>query len=143
MHGLDVPLLPSKLALHARRWFIACQLAYALELAWLGQWLAAPGLLLVALACTWRFRRTARQCGRNLRRLLVAADGRLHGLTAGGELLAFRLHPATLSLGNWLLLRLVREGRSELLVLGPDNLAPASLAELRRRLRYPSKADFD
>lgn len=143
MQGLELPLLPSKLARQSRRWFISCQLAYALELAWLGHWIAAPGLLMVALACTWQFRRAGRQRGRGLRRLLVSADGRLHGLTAGGELLAFRLHPASMSLGNWLFLRLVGEGRTERFVLGPDNVAPASLAELRRRLRYPATTDFD
>lgn len=143
MHGLDLPLLPSRLSRRARRCFIACQLAYVLELAWRGHWVAAPVLLAAALACTWRFNRAGRQRGRQLRRLLVAADGRLHALTASGELLAFRLHPATVSLGNWLLLRLVGEGRTELLVLGPDNLAPESLAQLRRRLRYPAKSGFD
>lgn len=143
MHGLDLPLLPSKLARHARRCFVACQLAYALELAWLGHWVAGAGVLAVAIACAWRLRRAGRQRGRQLRRLLVAADGRLHGLTASGDLPGLRLHPASLSLGRSLLLCLVGEGRTEVLILGPDNLTPASLAELRRRLRFPSTGDFD
>lgn len=143
MQGLDLPLLPSKLARHARRCFVACQLAYALELTWLGHWLAGPGVLAVAIACAWRFGRDGRRRGHQLRRLLVAADGRLHGLTASGELIGLRLHPASLSLGRTLLLRLVGEDRTELLVLAPDNVTPAALAELRRRLRFPASADFD
>jgi hypothetical protein len=125
-----------------RRCFLAFQLLFALELAWLGHWIATSSVL-VATACWFWLGRRRRGNAGSLRRLLLAADGRLHGLTAGGDVMELRLHPASLSLGRWLLLRLQGNGTSHVLLLGPDNMAAGALASLRRRLIGTRRSDFD
>lgn len=143
MRGFELPLLPSPLARRARWCFLVLQLAFACELAWIGHWPASWLVLLATLGWSWVSRGPRNPHRRQLRRLLLSADGRLHGLAANGEVLDLRLHPSSLSLGRWLLLRVTGAGHRHVLLLGPDNVAPAALAELRRRLAFSAGDDFD
>jgi hypothetical protein len=140
--GLDIALHPSPLARRAHSCFVIVQLLFVLELAWLGHWVPGAAALTAAACWPWLRRRRRHPTG-DLRRLLLAADGRMHGLTAGGAVVALRLHPASLSLGRWLLLRLQDGSHSHLLLLGPDNMMAGELASLRRRLIATRRSDFD
>jgi hypothetical protein len=140
--GLDIALRPSPCARRLFAVWLALQFLYALELAWIGSWPGAIGALgLGFVSLTWS-RRQRRQDSGRLRRLIVGADGRLHGLTQGGQVLALQLHPASLALGQWLLLGLCTSGRAQVWLLGPDNLDGQSLATLRRRLGRAPAHDF-
>lgn len=131
---LAIPLLPSRLARSTRRLLLLLLPLYGLELLLLGHWLAATAIVALALLAGWQGRGPGAPF-RQPRRLLLAADGRLHILTVAGELEAVQLHPSSLRLGPWLLLVLCRPGdRPHRLLLGPDNLDGASLAALRRRM---------
>ena len=68
------------------------------------------------------------------RRLLLTADGHLQLLMSSGELQAVHVHPSSMRLGSWVLLRLVTPRGRQSVLLGPDNTEPAALAALRRRL---------
>lgn len=142
MRSLEIPLLPSPLARRAHRCLLIAQLLFAAELGWTGYWPEWAGVLGLVLPWWWMSPDRHGRSGRPLRRLILAADGRLHGLAANGDVVRLQLHPSSLSLGHWLLLRVVGEGRCHLLVLGPDNVEPSVLAELRRRVAFPAPADF-
>ena len=141
--GLDIALRPSPLVRGANLFFASAQLLFALELAWIGHWPAAAGV--VALATCWLgcCRRRGRDGRGQLRRLLVSATGQLHGMRGNGELVGLQVHPASLCLGRWLLLRLEGGADSHVLLLGPDNMEPAALAALRRRTATTARRDFD
>lgn len=132
--SLEIALRPSPLERIAHRWLLIAQFLYAAELGWTGHW--PEWVCVLVLAVVWA-RVSCHRFGhsrRSLRRLILAADGRLHGLVANGDVVGLRLHPSSLSLGHWLLLRVVGAGHRHLLVLGPDNVEPSVLAELRRRV---------
>lgn len=132
--GLEIPLVPSPLARRVRRIFLVLQGLYGFELLWRGHWVAAAAIAAIALL-PWLCGRGGAQPRQMPRRLLLAADGRLHILTAAGELEAVRLHPSSLRLGPWLILLLSRTGdKPHRLLLGPDNMDAATLAALRRRM---------
>jgi hypothetical protein len=141
--GLEIALLPSPLARGANRFFACAQLLVALELAWIGHWPAAAGMLALATGWLGCCRRRGRDGRHQLRRLLVSATGQLHVKRGNGELVGVRVHPASLCLGRWLLLRLECSKDAHLLLLGPDNAAPAALAALRRRMATAAPRDFD
>lgn len=135
--GLDIPLLPSPLAQWAARTLIATQLLYAAELVLLGHGFVA-GMVVVLAACSGWWLSPRRGDHRQARRLLVTADGRMYLLGASGTLHGVRLHPASLRLGPWLLLRMQGNGVRHVALLGPDNLPAEALATLRRRLQMPA-----
>jgi hypothetical protein len=122
---------------------VSCQLLCVLELAWIGHWSAVTALLTVAACSSWMFVRDARALAGAPNRLLLTADGRLFALTPGGQVLPQRLHPSTRHLGRWLYLRLHDKAGMHAWLLGPDNLDPATLASLRRRIGSMANRDFD
>jgi hypothetical protein len=69
------------------------------------------------------------------RRLLLAADGRLHVACVGGVVEQVDLAGESLWLGSAVLLVLRAPGRCHRVLLGRGNLDPVALATLRRRLR--------
>lgn len=132
-HAVQMALRPSRLARLAVTGMAGAIVLHSVELILSSHLLAAAMLLLVSAACgTWH--RHARVLDAP-RRLLVTADGTLHVITVGGALEAVTVHRVSMRLGRWLLLRL--DGRKQVLyfVLGPDNVDPATLAALHRRLR--------
>lgn len=133
-HGLEIALVPSPLVRRLRRGFLVGQAAFALELLLLGHGAAAVLVLSLAMAPGLQQRMPRLAVSRAPRRLLVAADGRLHLLGVGGDVEPVRLQGSSLRLGPWLLLSLRGEGRVHRLLLGPDNVPPALLAALRRRM---------
>lgn len=112
---------------------IASALLLTAELAWRGHFVAAPVVVLLVVALGLHWRRTLRMRPESPRRLLLAADGRFHVMTVGGGVDPVHLDPAGIRLGRHLLLLLRGGGRYRLL-LGPDNVEPAVLAALGRRL---------
>jgi hypothetical protein len=134
LRSLEIRLCPSPLACRVQHCLLGTQLLFAAELGWTGHWPGSACTLMLALGWWLMSRRWSRRSGRQLRRLVIAADGGLFGLVSNGEVVELRLHPSSLSLGNWLLLRVVEGRHRHLLVLGPDNVVPSALAELRRRV---------
>lgn len=105
----------------------------AAELALRGHFVFSAGVALMVAAGLAAWRRALRTTPGSPRRLLVSADGRLHVLTVGGEIDPVHLDASAIRLGRHLLLRL-RGGGQYRLLLGPDNVEPAMLAALGRRL---------
>lgn len=131
--GLQLPLLPSRMVRRGGWLLLAAQGVYLAQLIYLGHLLVATLVVALGAAFAWNLRRAAGTT-RSARRLLLAADGRLHLLDPGGRLLPVRLHPASMRLGPWLLLVLVTGTGPQRLLLGPDNVDPGRLAALRRRV---------
>jgi hypothetical protein len=142
-HGLDIPLHPSPLARRANWFFVFAQLLFALELAWMGLWPAAGGMAAITACWLGCSRMRGGEAPRQLRRLLLSADGKLHAMSGNGQVVGLQLHPASLCLGPWLLLRLKGDKGSHVVLLGPDNMEPSALAALRRRMVTGSPRDFD
>jgi hypothetical protein len=131
--GLQVPLRPSPLARRAVWLLLALQGLYLVQLVYLGHVVVATLVAALGSALAWHLRRRiATQWA--AQRLLLSADGRLHLLVPGGRLLAATLHPASMRLGAWLLLVLRAGTDTHRLLLGPDNVDPALLSALRRRI---------
>ena len=123
--------------------FFAALLLYAAELLLRGHWMVAAGMVLIAAGTHMTRRRWAPQDSGAARRLLVAADGRLHVHCIGGTTQTVTLVAESLWLGSTVLLVLQAPGRMHRLLLGPGNLDPRTLATLRRRLRGAAAADGD
>lgn len=133
-HGLEFALLPSPLVRRLRRAFLLAQVIFAVELLLLGHGLAAALVLALAWLPGLQQHIPWLAAPPPPRRLLLAADGRLHLLGITGDVEPVRLQGTSLRLGPWLLLTLRGEGRVQRLFLGPDNVPPAPLATLRRRM---------
>jgi hypothetical protein len=116
---------------------------YAVQLLWSGHWVMAPVVLALAVATLFAMRRMSPQDAGAPRRLLVAADGRLHVSTVGGSIKPVELGGESLWLGSAMLLVLHASGRRHRLLLGSGNLDPAALATLRRRLRGAATPSLD
>jgi hypothetical protein len=107
------------------------------------QWLQgnrplAAGILVAALSASvvlWRWLWPARSAW--IRQLQVKPDGSACLLTADGRACEARLMPGSMRLGTHLLLVLRAGDNCHWLLLGPENVEPAGLAALRRRLRRP------
>jgi hypothetical protein len=132
--GLDIPLTPSPLARRAAWTFLGAHLGYTLELAWLGHLPTAAVVVLPGSCLAWLWWGRRRDSPGQPRRLLIAADGRLHLLTVAGTVQQVTLHPSSLRLGPWLLLVFTTAQGQCRQLLGPDNLPPHQLAALRRRV---------
>lgn len=132
--GLDIPLRPSPLLRHLARGFGVAQLLFAIELGVLRHEEAAVMVLGLVLLPRMAMRWRGDVSVATPRRLLLAADGRIHLLTARGQIQEVQLAGSSLRLGAWLLLGLRGSAGMHRLLLGPDNVAPADLAALRRRL---------
>lgn len=117
------------------------QALYGMELLILGHWIIGGivAVLLVAVLLPARPMQ-AMPAAATPRRLLLSADGRLHLLTVGGSIEAVNVHPSSLRLGSWLLLRLTNGSANYRLLLGPDNVDAAMLATLRRRMALVDQA---
>jgi hypothetical protein len=133
-HGLDLPVLASPAARWAAWLFVLGGVLYALELLLSAHWLAATVVAALLMFLIWQLRRMNRVLAGNPRRLLLAADGRIHVLSVAGMVEQVHLHPASMRFGPWMLLLLVRDKRNFPLLVGPDNTQPQQLAALRRRL---------
>lgn len=120
--------------------FVAALLLHAAELLLRGHWVVAAGMFLIAAGTHITRRGWARQDAGAARRLLVAADGRLHVHCIGGTTEAVTLVADSLWLGSTVLLVLQAPGRTHRLLLGPGNLDPLTTATLRRRLRGAAAA---
>lgn len=103
----------------------------------------APAMLVLTAMTVFAMRRLSPQDAGAPRRLLLAADGRLHVATVGGAVEVVDSGGESLWLGSALLLVLHASGRKHRLLLGRGNLSPADLACLRRRLRGAGIAPGD
>lgn len=130
--GLEIPLLPSPLVRRSSRILLVALLLHAAVLFWTQHpWSALVAAVMAGSAWLWlRFGRPPDVA----QRLLVAADGRFHLLVASGQVQAVHVHPASMRLGSWVLLRLSAPRMRLTVLLGPDNVEPAVLTALRRRL---------
>lgn len=127
-------LLPSRLGRTGAAVFIGAQLLFALELLIRAQPLAAV-LIGGMAALSWFGCLVARRTtAMRPRRLLLLADGRVRLQTSCGDMQSAQLLPASLRLGAWMLLLVRTPSGLHRLLLGPDNLEPAQLAALRRRV---------
>jgi hypothetical protein len=116
---------------------------YAAELAWSGHWLMAPAMLALAALMLFAMRQLSARDSGAPRRLLIAADGRLHVSSIGGSTQQVELAGASLWIGAAVLLVLEAADRKHCVLLGRGNLDPAALATLRRRLRGAATASVD
>lgn len=130
--GLNIPLLPSPLVRRFARCLLLALLAHVVVLVWTQHPWSALFTTAVAVSA-WLGRQPLRPPGAG-RRLLLTADGHLQLLMSSGELQAVHVHPSSMRLGSWVLLRLVTPRGRQSVLLGPDNTEPAALAALRRRL---------
>ncbi|HWL61756.1 MAG TPA: hypothetical protein VNQ32_03100 [Steroidobacteraceae bacterium] len=131
--GMQIPLRPSAV-IHKGRWLLHLLPGFHLvQLTLLGHVLVAGIVALLTAALVWQCR-AAQPATMQSRRLFVSAHGRMHLLGAGGIVAPAVLQPCSMRLGPWLLL-VLREGTgTRRLLLGPDNVDPAQLAALRRRV---------
>lgn len=130
--GLDIPLLPSPLVRRCSWLLLLVLLLHAFVLVWTQHPWSALFATGVAVSA-WLGRRVG--CPPDVAlRLLVNADGRLQLLMASETLQDVQVHPASMRLGPWMLLRLRMPRAGLTVLLGPDNVEPAVLAALRRRL---------
>jgi hypothetical protein len=132
--GVELALLPSPHWRLARRLLGLATLCYLLELLLGGHYFVAAASAVVAVALPWREPGARRHRDAIPHRLVWAADGRIFLLTPGAPPAAASLDPASQRLGRHLLLVLRCDGRRQRWLLGPDNVAPAVLAALLRRL---------
>ena len=138
---LDLSLRPSTRARWCSGLFVLFALGHAT-----GQWLqgslpraaAILAATLIASVALWRWLLPARAL--SVQRLQAGPDGSICLLTADGRRREVTLMPGSMRLGPCLLLVLRAPDRCHRLLLGPDNVDPASLAALRRRLRRPPAA---
>jgi hypothetical protein len=103
----------------------------------------APAMLVLMWVTLFAMRRVMPQDAAAPRRLLLAADGRMHVATLGGSVEPVEIAGESLWMGSALLLVLRAAGRSHRLLLGCGNLDPVALATLRRRLRGAATASVD
>ncbi|MEO6081085.1 MAG: hypothetical protein ABIQ86_15135 [Steroidobacteraceae bacterium] len=116
---------------------------YAAQLLWLGHWLMAVVMLLLAAATVLALRQMVPAGPAAPRRLLLAADGRLHIARIDGRVEQVELAGESLWLGSAVLLVLDAPGRRHRLLVGRGNVEPAALATLRRRLRGAASVPGD
>jgi hypothetical protein len=116
---------------------------HACQLLWSGHWMMAPAAIALGLCTLFAMRRMSPQDGGAPRRLLLAADGRVHVATLGGSIEPVTLGGESLWLDSAVLLVLHASGRTHRLLLGRGNLDPAALATLRRRLRGAATPALD
>ena len=139
--GLDLSLRPPVRARWCSGLFVLLALGHATS-----QWLQgslprAAGILvatLMASVALWRWLLPVRAV--SVQRLQAGPEGSICLLTADGRRREVSLIPVSMRLGPYLLLVLRAPDRSHRLLLGPDNVDPAGLAALRRRLRRPPAA---
>jgi hypothetical protein len=141
--GLELPLTPLPLAHRFAQCHLLGMLLYAGQLALSGYWVMAPAMLVLTALQLFALRPMWPQDAGAPRRLLVAADGRLHIATVGGSVEPVELGGESLWLGSVLLLVLHGAHRKYRVLLGPGNLDAAGLASLRRRLRGAATACVD
>jgi hypothetical protein len=130
-----LPLRPLPAARRLGQVFVATLLLYGIELLARGHWLVAAATVLLAAGTHLNWSRLTPQDAGAARRLLLAADGRLHVHCIGGATEAVALAGESLWLGSTVLLVLQGPRRTHRLLLGPGNLDEFTLATLRRRLR--------
>ncbi|HTQ35970.1 MAG TPA: hypothetical protein VMH77_02945 [Steroidobacteraceae bacterium] len=133
---LEITLRPSPRLRWAIRLLWGLALLYAVELALTGHPAAAAAVCLLAAAGFGPG--VGAGTGARTRRLVLDA-GRLW-LVDGGAPVPVHLDPGSFRLGSHLLLVLRCHGGVQRLLLGPDNMAAAELACLRRRLAPGSSA---
>jgi hypothetical protein len=132
--ALELALRPSPRLRLARRALAIAVLLYLLELLLTGHRIAALAIALLVACSSWPWMARVGTSPAMPQRLVLATDGRLFLEHRGGSLEEVRLRPESLRLGSHVLLVLTGAGRTIRLLLGPDNLAPAQLAALQRRL---------
>jgi hypothetical protein len=125
---LHLPLRPSPRLHRARWWLVSAILAYALQLVLERQF---PMAAVVALLAIFGLRPVRAGTWRHLR---VDMDGRLFLITESGGCLQASPGSGGLRLGQHVLLVLRTDRGTSCMLLGPDNVAPAVLAALKRRL---------
>lgn len=141
--GLELPLTPLPLGRRLALSYLLAMGFFAVQLLWSGHWVMAavvPALTVITLLAMRHF---LPQDGGAPRRLLVAADGRLHVATFAGSIEPVDLGGESIWLGSAVLLVLHAAGRTHRLLLGSGNLDPGALATLRRRLRGAATASLD
>lgn len=94
---------------------------------------AAAAMAVLAFFFLGACRRERHMAGVSARRLVVSAAGQMYLIAAGGIEPVSWL-PSSMRLGRRLLLRLHSAHGEYWAVLGPDNVDPAVLAMLRRRI---------
>jgi hypothetical protein len=141
--GLELPLTPLPQAHRFAQCHLLCMVLYAGQLAWSAHWVAAPAMLMLAALQLFALRHMWPQDAGAPRRLLVAADGRVHVATVGGSVEPVEVGGESLWLGSVVLLVLHAASRKHRVLLGSGNLDAAGLATLRRRLRGAATACVD
>lgn len=131
--GVQFPLHPSRVAREGRWLMLTLSCLYLGQLVLLGHLRVAVPAAVAAGAFAW-LSRAAPRSSKPARRLLWSADGRLHLLEAGGSVVPVTLQSSSMRLGRWLLLVLRDDAGTRRWLVGPDNLDPAGLAALRRRV---------
>jgi FAD/FMN-containing dehydrogenase len=120
--------------------FLLALLLHAAELMLTGHAWVAAGTTVLALGAWAAGRQLTPHRPGSPRRLLLAADGRLHVLGIGGNVQQLALGAASLWLGSAVLLELRAPRQTFRVLVGRGNLDPATLAALRRRLRGAAAA---
>jgi hypothetical protein len=136
-------LTPLPQAHRLARCYLLSMVAYAGQLLLSGHWMMAPAMLMLVVATVFAMRQMSPRDAGAPRRLLVAADGRMHVATVGGTVEPVEPGGESLWLGSALLLVVHARGRTHRLLLGRGNLTSAELAALRRRLRGAGTASVD
>lgn len=135
---LRLPLRPSPRLRFACGMLGIAVLLHALELLLTGHRLAAMAVVGLAACAAWGQWHRARNHA-SPRFLRIDTDGRLFlEVAEGGAEEETQLRPESLRLGPHVLLLLSARDRRIRLLLGPDNLDPARLASLKRRLPGPA-----
>lgn len=133
--SLELPLIP----LPAARAFSRCYLAaigiHIAQLLLSSHWFMATAMTGLAVITFFAMRQMLPQGSDAPRRLLLAADGRLHVARVDGTLEQVEICEESVWLGSAVLLILQAPGRRHRVLLGHGNLDPVALAALRRRLR--------
>lgn len=133
--SLDLPLQPLPVLRWLSRLYLCSICLYAGQLLLTGHPVVAVITLLLGAAIRFALRQVKPAGPEAPRRLMVAADGRLHVATISGQVMRVELGGESLWLGSAALLVLHAGGSVHRLFLGAGNLEPAQLAALRRRLR--------
>ena len=141
--GLELPLTPLPQARRLAVFYLLALVLYSGQLLWSGHWVMAVLGLALAAATLFAMRTVHPQDRGAPRRLLLAADGRLHVATVGGSIEPVDLGGESMWLGSAVLLVLHAPERTHRLLLGIGNLEPAALATLSRRLRGAAAASVD
>jgi hypothetical protein len=133
--SLELPLIPLPAARVFARCYFAALAMHVVQLLLSAHGFMAAAMTALGVLTLFAMRQMLPQGGNAPRRLLLAADGRLHVACVDGTLEQVEICEESAWLSSALLLVLQAPGRRHRVLLGRGNLEPMALAALRRRLR--------